>query len=111
MAVLNPLGYSLIDWTAGSAVRVVFELVATSFIVMASYVVIWFYWRGRNWARWFVLITSLIALSNLMYWSSYGLLPRLMIGLEAVLAVFLLYWLNTSEVKSYFKGRKVAAQL
>ena len=45
----------------------------TIFIV-AGYVVIWFYWQGRNWARVLVLLTSLLCLYNLRYFFHSGII-------------------------------------
>jgi hypothetical protein len=67
-----------------------------------GYLVLWFYWKGRNWARLLVLLTSLLALYNLRYWSLRGIAGRIMLGAEAALAIFLLYWLNTRRVREFF---------
>src|SRR5258706_247449 len=108
MAGLNLLGYSLID---GTAKHLIFNLVVVSLGTFVAYFVLWFYWKGRNWARWLVMLTSLIALSNIRLWSSYGPVPRVMIALEAVLGTFLLYWLNTRPVRTYFAKTKIATHL
>lgn len=100
MSLFNPLGYCLVDW---SGPRAVFDAIVFTLIIAVSYVVIWFYSQGRNWARLAVLLTSAIAVLNLTYWSAYGVLARAMIGGEAMLAVFLLFWLNTAEVRELFR--------
>jgi hypothetical protein len=70
---------------------------------MVGYFVICFYWEGHNWARILVLLTSVLCLYNLRYFSHGRIAVRLMIGSEAALAVFLLFWLNTPNVKSFFR--------
>jgi O-antigen/teichoic acid export membrane protein len=73
------------------------------FIAAVSFVVIWFFWRGRNWARWLVLATSVLALLNVLLIPSSNLAAQFLIGVEAAVAVWLLYWLNTEDVSRYFK--------
>jgi hypothetical protein len=103
MAITNAMGWGIIDWSRADA-RLTFAIF-TSFILV-GYVVIWFFWNGRNWARILVLLTSILCLYNLRYWSRGGLLERVMIGAEAVTAVFLLYWLNTSKIRAFFAQAK-----
>jgi len=103
MSLTNALGWLIVDWSNPHA--------ATTFwlftiFILAGYFVIWFYWRGRNWARILVLLTSLLCLYNLRYFLRGGSIERVMIGSEAVLAVFLLFWLNSRNVKSFFRASK-----
>jgi len=104
MCVTNAMGWMIIDWHANNA-KVRF--VSFSFLILLGYVFIWFYWQGRNWARISVIVCSLIAVSNLTAWNSAkpGTIMwsrHLMIGSEALLGLFLIYWLNTSRVRSFF---------
>ncbi len=80
----------------------IFFAVLIGAIIIVSFIVLWFFWQGRNWARWLVLITSVIALLNLAYLAVMTPLQNIIIILEAILALFLLYWLNTPSVKGYF---------
>jgi hypothetical protein len=103
MSITNALGWAIIDWSNRRA-QLVF-IVFTVFI-LTGYVVIWFYWKGQNWARMLVLLTSLLCLYNLHFWNHVAPLERIMIGTEAVMAIFLLYWLNTRKVKAFFIASK-----
>jgi len=103
MAITNAMGWGIIDWTRADA-RLTFAIF-TSFILV-GYVVLWFFWKGRNWARMLVMLTSLLCLYNLHYWYRGGIVERVMIGAEAVTAVFLLYWLNTHTVRTFFTEAK-----
>ncbi len=99
MAVTNVMGYAvLLDRNE--------HLVATSALVTAivavSYLVLWFFWRGRNWARLLVLATSVLALLNVFTVPSANVLTVIMIVIEALTALFLLYWLNTARAKAFF---------
>jgi hypothetical protein len=103
MSLTNALGWLIVDWSKPHA--------ATTFwlftiLILVGYLVIWFYWKGRNWARILVLLTSLLCLYNLRYFLRGGIIEQVMIGSEAVLAVFLLFWLNSRNVKSFFRAPK-----
>jgi hypothetical protein len=97
MCVLNLTGLLFID--AGAP-----TIVAPLFIgfMLFGYVVLWYFWRGRNWARWLVLLTSVLALLNLFGLPQATPLQAACIVMEAILAGFLLYWLNTASVRGYF---------
>jgi len=107
MSLTNALGWLIVDWSKPHA--------ATTFwlftiLILVGYLVIWFYWKGRNWARILVLLTSLLCLYNLRYFLRGGIIEQVMIGSEAVLAVFLLFWLNSRNVKSFFRASRVSAK-
>ncbi len=74
-----------------------------------SFLVLWFFWRGRNWARILVLITSVLGVLGLLTLLEETLLQRVVTMIDAVLSVFLLYWLNTRPVKEYFKPVQAVA--
>jgi hypothetical protein len=108
MAVLNILGYALL-WNINKPRPVVVRsAINFTLMIVLGYVVIWFYWHGKNWARILVLLTSLSCLYNLRDLQSANLVVRFMLIGEAAVAVFLLYWLNTSEAKAYFKSNKTS---
>lgn len=109
MAILNAIGYAIINWRHPAAVGVALSF---TFFIGAGYVVLWFYWKGHNWARILVMLTCLLCFYNL--WSLRSmkadeiamLIPvavKAMVIAEALLAAYLLYWLNTGEAKAFFK--------
>jgi hypothetical protein len=49
-------------------------------------------------------LTSLLCLYNLRFIFRVGFRERTMIAAEAALAVFLLWWLNSGSVKSFFRA-------
>ena len=71
-------------------------------IVAISFLVLWYFWRGRNWARWLVLVTSVVALVNLAVLGSMDFTEKLLVVAEGALAVWLLVWLNTRSVRAFF---------
>lgn len=103
MSLMNALGWFIVDWSNPHAATTFWLF---SIFILAGYLVTWFYWRGRNWARLLVLLTSLLCFYNLRYFSRRGIVERVMVGSEAVLAVFLLFWLNSRSVKSFFQAPK-----
>jgi hypothetical protein len=105
MSITNAMGWAIIDWSKPNA-RIIFVLFTVTIAI--NYLVIWFYWKGRNWARILVLLTSLLCLYNLRHWNHGGIAERIMIGAEALLAIFLLYWLNTPMVRAFFRRQPAA---
>ena len=79
-------------------------------IVVAGYVVLWFYWRGRNWARWLVLLSCFLCFLNLTNFPGRNVVTQFMLVAEAVLAVLLRYWLDTREAKEFFRPTTQRAQ-
>jgi hypothetical protein len=102
MAILNVLGYATmadpVRRPADLAVRFIFVTV----FVLVGYVVLWFYWRGRNWARWLVMLSCLLCFWNLRGLGHRSLVVQAMIEAEALLSAFLLYWLNTAAARTFF---------
>ena len=87
MSLLNALGWAIIDWTSPTANR---TFITNTILILIGYVMVWFFWKGRNWARILVLLASAWAILNLLAWNRLGLIGNVMIGGEAALAVFLL---------------------
>lgn len=81
------------------------EVFITSLIIGLSYVVLWHYWKGKNWARILVQIGSVIFLLNLLAFPSASTLQRVVLLPKALLGGFLLIWLNTSPVRGFFRHR------
>jgi hypothetical protein len=65
MSIANAMGWFIVDWSKANA-RSVFAVY--TILIVIGYFFIWYYWRGRNWARIAVLLTSILALRNLIYW-------------------------------------------
>jgi hypothetical protein len=99
MSITNSMGWVIINWFKPND-RVTF--VISTILLVIGYLVIWFYWKGRNWARILVLLMSLLVLYNLLYWRLRGIAEQVVLGAEAALAIFLLYWLNTRSVREFF---------
>jgi len=75
-------------------------------------VCVFFYWKGHEWARWVVMIDAVLVLLGLYNvgktWPMSHLAGGIKIG-QAILAVYLLWYLNTAPVKAWFKMPKSGA--
>lgn len=85
-----------------------FQLLFITVMIVPSFVILWFFWNGYNWARILVLLTSVLALANLALANLLSLgnssnMQKAVILAEAALGIFLLYWLNTKLLRNYFK--------
>lgn len=69
--------------------------------------VTYFYWRGKNWARVLVLIFSILAIGGIWMIDipNDGYFGAAIMLAEAALGAFLLYWLNTTSMRQFFKRR------
>jgi hypothetical protein len=109
MIILSLTGFVNVDWTRRSLVVTCVSLV--------SYVVLWFYWKGRNWARRLVLFVSIVALFDLVFLfrppvhsAEKVLRYDCVVVANAILGVFLLYWLKRADVREWFTRRKAGSQ-
>ena len=78
----------------------------TGLLVMVrvvAFVCIFYYARGRNWARIAVVLTSVLAILSLIQLRHEDVLGQAISVAGALLGVFFLYWLNTSSVREFFK--------
>lgn len=100
MCIMNISGLVFIDEKMDSldSIYMVFASV-----VLATYFVLWFYWKGKNWARMAVMLTGILAIANLLTLPSINNLANSLIIIESVFGAFMLWWLNTSEVRNYFR--------
>jgi hypothetical protein len=115
MCVCNVAGvlfYEPLEGVSAMASLSIFGFVYSA-LAAASFVVIWFFWKGRNWARWLVLATSLLALLNLLWFWPAGLLARCLLISEGLIGAWLLLWLNTAAARRFFipegRGRDAPA--
>lgn len=105
MGVLNLTAFINLEWTR----FFVATLAADIFGVGVSYLVLWFFWKGRNWARLCVLAISFGSVINLLLLiHPHGIVVVYdsIVVAWAVLGTFLLYWLNLADVSEWFKNQK-----
>ena len=80
-----------------------FNTVVFVVLRIIAFVCIVYYARGRNWARIAVLLTSVLTILGLLQLRHEDSLGKVMGAAWGLLAVFLLYWLNTRSVREFFK--------
>lgn len=103
MGILNLTGFFTLTWASRSVV------VATLSCVLVSYVLLWFFWNGSNWARLLVLFLSVVAvldLFTLIRPPGNVVLYDAGVIAWALLGLFSLYWLNRADVREWFKNPK-----
>jgi len=99
MSICNAMGWFIVDWTKKYAAL---TFAMFTILIGLGYLFIWFYWRGRNWARVAVLLTSVLTIYNLRFFARGNTMNKVMVLSEALLGLFLLWWLNTKPIRSYF---------
>ncbi|MEN9492501.1 MAG: hypothetical protein RJA63_2950 [Pseudomonadota bacterium] len=100
MCIMNIAGFVFVD-SRVAAVEVQYALF--SVIMAVTYLVLWYFWKGKNWARILVLLTGVVAVLNLFALSTTSAWAGTLIVIEAIFGIFMLWWLNTQNVKAYFK--------
>lgn len=108
MSIFNASAIFFVNWNSQYLTAM---LLIVTLIVAFSFYVLLRYWQGRNWARILVMLTSVLALFNLSSIGKSSYMFSVFLISEALLAVFLLWWLNTNSVKQYFKRSKEISQL
>ena len=92
-------------------------IAAFAHIAFAVYAVIalvcsWFYYSGKEWARWVVMIVSVLVLLGLINIVKTFAASHLS-GADAIakdlFAVFLLYYLNTPPIRAWFSHKETTA--
>ncbi len=81
-----------------------YVVIAAVIVVLVSFIVIGFFWKGKNWARILVIVASVLAIFNMYNFHLLHILSKFVIGGEFVFACYLLYWLNTKAVKEFFSS-------
>ena len=112
MAILNLFNYAVLwDKQSWRERDVIILFIATTLVIAIGFVVLWFYYQGRNWARWAVIFASLlILLNNYEAIRDSNAIVKVVDAAEMIVAIFLVFWLNTSTAKVYFK-RESSTQL
>lgn len=103
IGVLNLTAFINLNWAHKSIV------VITLLTVFLSYLLLWCFWVGRNWARLVFLFLSVVAVINLftlIHPPGNVALYGTGVVAWALLGLFLLFWLNRTDVREWFKSPK-----
>ena|ERR1035437_770705 len=113
MALCLAMLWATIDYARDP--RILHRLLLTTVIISIGVFVVWFYWRGRNWARICVLLWSVGGILSLLAWnriflgssrtfSTFSNTPtHIFVAARAILGAALLYYLNTRPVLDFFQ--------
>jgi uncharacterized membrane protein YagU involved in acid resistance len=67
MGIMNIAGFVFVD---PQVAPVEIQYAIFGIIIASTYIVLWQYWKGKNWARILVLLTGIVAILNLFAFSS-----------------------------------------
>jgi len=74
------------------------------FFVVLGFVILYFFYRRKNWARILMLIGAVLHLTNFAFiFFQHGIFLNTILFLEGLLAVYLLIFLNRPSVKELFR--------
>jgi hypothetical protein len=86
-------------------------VIATLVSAAIGAVIILFYSKGENWARWVIMVFSVLYILGffitLMHWSLYPA-KTVFSAVQAVFGGYLLWFLNTPPVKGWFEKKLLA---
>lgn len=110
MVALNTSSPFFIHWHRTKVPYIIGFLLGV--VMLIGYWVLWYFYRGRNWARILCMLDSVLCIYWLKYiprylhdtWSVARIASTLIC---ATLAVYLLYWLNTREARNFFLPPKL----
>ena len=96
------LGLLFVKWSSWSVPLYVLILPVAIAVTMLG-LLVWFYWVGRNWARWIVMLQAIVPSIIALVKGSTSR-PLWVTILDGVFGLFLLYWLNTPKVRTFFSN-------
>jgi len=85
-----------------------FNAVFLTALDVIAFVCIFYYARGRNWARMTVLLVSILSILYLLRLHREGTAAQIIGVVWGLLGFFFLYWLNTRPVREFFKRGSAA---
>jgi hypothetical protein len=77
-------------------------------IVLFESIVLWFYWSGRNWARWTVVVGCLLCFVSLRHFFGGPVVSQgreIIIFYRMAIAIFIMAYLTTSAARDWFAPR------
>jgi hypothetical protein len=86
--------------------------IAVAAVIALECITVLFFFLGYSWARWFVLagcIFYLIGIRSLRMDYFHSHFIALMDVLQAALSIYLLWYLHTHDVRTWFARRRLAA--
>jgi hypothetical protein len=111
MTFTRPLPVMPSSAMSPSAMAGMVHIFAAVFTIIAA-VCVWFYWSGQEWARWIVMADCVFTFFGLTHisksWATSHL-GAIVTICQVLLAIFLLYYLNTAPVRAWFSRKEPTA--
>ena len=98
-ALYDVVWYGVFHWTGHNSIP---QTVVSTAGVALAFFLIWYYWRGCNWARIFLIWYSLLAVGDLVYWNDQDI-SKALLGIHVLIGAFFIWWLNTERVRTFFR--------
>ena len=115
LSLLSPTVVAPNPGSHGSAFSpfvIALHIALAAFIVMQCIAVV-YYWLGRSWTRWLVLVGCIFYLVGLKdlasQWHQHSYPSAGLTVGSAILAVYLIWYLHTSDVREWFARSTIAA--
>jgi cell division protein FtsW (lipid II flippase) len=102
LCISNLMAYLLI----APGILLELQVAVTTVLVIVAFVVIWFFWKGSNWARIIIMASSVLYFLNgirLLFMHNYTLVQQFVLIFWATFSIYLLFWLKKDEVVLYFR--------
>ncbi|MDP8980363.1 MAG: hypothetical protein M3O35_07215 [Acidobacteriota bacterium] len=80
-----------------------FLLKAIVFVAVMRAAVLWFFWKGKNWARIFLLVTAILGLLQVPAALNSGRGNWISVIPQLAANLFVWIWLNRLEVRKWYK--------
>jgi hypothetical protein len=101
-ALYNAVWYIRFHWS-GSGYNTVAPIVVSTLGLAFAYFCLWYYLDGSNWARILLICSSVFAIQDVLPWSEPNVMPRALLAIHALFGAFLIWWLNTKRVRTFFR--------
>jgi hypothetical protein len=108
VVVSELVGLIFVKWSDFAAAPPYVVPVAFGVTLAAFGAVVWFYWQGRNWARWLVMLWAVLPFLFVLR-RGYSVRPLALDILDGSFTLFLLYWLNTKRIRAFFSAQAASS--
>ena len=83
------------------------DIILMSYFMIIGLVGLWFYWKKYNFARVLVILISILGLISLIDIDWNKELISALVIYDAMISIWLIYWLNLKNVKKHFLSKPV----
>jgi len=102
-ALYDAVWYARFHWSGNNTIA---PIVVSTLGLALAYFLLWQYWLGANWARILAILSSIVAIQDVLPWNEPNVMPKPMLGIHALFGAFLIWWLNTKRVRTFFRPNR-----